>query len=87
MDFVDVVPKLFPVLALTLLGADWAVSDPALHSQAVLWIQLKLAATSPALLTALRYVGTGAAWHRPGTAGLGTLLRVWLPLLKGAAGF
>lgn len=67
------------------LGDNWTVSDPALSSQPVLWMQLKLAATSTALPTPLGDAGAG--WHRAGTAGLVTLLGVWLPLLKGAAGF
>lgn len=93
MDLADVVPELLTVLVLTLgcssnlLGDDRTVSDPGLNSQPVLWIQLKLAATSTALLTPLRYGGAGAGWQRPGTAGLGALLGVWLPLLNGAAGF
>lgn len=48
---------------MTLLGADWTVSDPALHSQAVLWIQLKLAAPCPALLTQVCWGCLAQAWH------------------------
>lgn len=41
----------------------WTVSDPALHSQAVLWIQLKLAAPCPALLTQVCWGCLAQAWH------------------------